>query len=139
MDILTINSRLWRCLRMSRISTDEIAVVIMQELHNYTDETIKDIKKATRRVARWAKAEVREKSPKKTGEYSKGWSFRTKVKDDYIGITIHQKKKPTLTYLLEHGHLLSDHKRKIRAIPHIEKVQERTTERLDNEIFKIFE
>lgn len=124
---------------MSRISSNEIAVIIMQELHNYTDDVKKDIKNATRKVAKWAKAEVKEKSPRKTGEYSKGWSFRTVVKDDYIGITIHQKKKPHLTHLLEYGHLTSKRTKRTTAIPHIEKVQEKATMDLDNAIFNLFE
>lgn len=123
---------------MSKISTNEIAAVIIQELYNYTDDLKKDIKRKTREVAKWAKKEVAEKSPVKTTEYSKNWGMRTKVGDNYISIRVRQRKKPQLTHLLEYGHLTRNHKDKAKAIPHIEKVQQQATAELDNEIFKLF-
>lgn len=112
------------------ISADKLAAEIMRQMREYTEEA----KKVTRKVALKASWEavnlLKEASPKSEGggEYAENWS-RTKDKYD---ITVYNKG-PTyrIAHLLEKGHQLRRGGRKVgkvRAYPHIEKVEKECVE-----------
>ena len=90
------------------------------------DIKIKDIAKKAIKM-------LEEKSPKKTGEYSKSW----KIKQDK-GKTIIFNKKGSLTHLLEHGHAKRGGGR-ARAFVHIKPVEDYVISEVTKEIKNILE
>lgn len=69
--------------------------------------------------------EIRNNSPKKRSKYSKGWTsvYDTGKKE----VTVYNESAPTLTHLLENGHLTKSFKNKtrIKPQPHIRPAMEK--------------
>jgi len=84
-------------------------------------------------IAKKAVKMLQEKSPKKTGEYSKSW----KIKQDK-GKTIIFNKQGSLTHLLEHGHAKRGGGR-VREFVHIKPVEDYVIKEVTDEIKKILE
>lgn len=92
----------------------DLANEIAQALSDYTSEVEEGIEKAKVEVAKETVGRLKQTSPKKTGQYRKGW--RTKK----VGTAqvIHNKTHYRLTHLLEKGHAKRGGGR-VAAIPHI--------------------
>lgn len=116
----------------------EMYALIEKQFKTYTDSVKADIKRVARRISLNALHEVGKKSPKYTGDYSKGWSRKTIETDDGIYIKIRQTKKPTLTHLLEKGHK-SRNGGNVKGREHIEPVEISANNELANHINKIIE
>ena len=76
--------------------SNEIAKV----LREYSEEIEEGMEKAKEDVAKDTVKNLKKTSPKKTGDYRKGWS-KKKVGN---AIVIHNKTNYQLTHLLENGH-----------------------------------
>lgn len=122
---------------MKKVSIDNLASAISQELRSYNQNVTDGIKKSVREVAEETREEISDKSPKRTGKYKKGW----RVKDVFeaandIRLAVHNKTSYQLTHLLENGHASSNGtKRKfgrVKAYPHIAKAEENAAEKLMN-------
>ena len=76
---------------------NEILSEITENIENQIDAALATIPKK-------AAADLRNSSPRNTGEYAKGWrvSRSRKVKC----ATVVNSKKPTLTHLIENGHAI---------------------------------
>ena len=80
---------------------------------------------------------ISEKSPERTGEYKKGWQ------SDYDTITgfavVHNIAKPTLTHLLENGHLTRSKRKKkrVKPQPHIRPSYETMARKYIDEMKKV--
>ncbi|PGW89973.1 HK97 gp10 family phage protein [Bacillus cereus] len=81
-------------------SINDFANEITRELQRYANVVEEDIKDAQEKVADDLVNELKQKSPKKTGKYSKGW----RKKKEGSAIIVHNALKPQLTHLLEKGH-----------------------------------
>ena len=80
----------------------------MQDLLKGIDNEVKEVyKKSAEAVARDTVQELRNTSPKKTGDYAKGWS-KKKNKDGEI--VVYNKTDWQLTHLLENGHVIKNKK-----------------------------
>ncbi|EJR67526.1 HK97 gp10 family phage protein [Bacillus toyonensis] len=79
---------------------DDLSNEIARELQRYTNVIEEDMESAKEVVAKNLVDELRQKSPKKTGKYSKGW----RKKKDGNAVIVHNALKPQLTHLLEKGH-----------------------------------
>lgn len=108
------------------ISVDKLAMEIMRQMEEYTEEVKETTQKVAMNVSGKAAKELRANSPKSKdgGTYAKNWTRTT----DKYGITVYNKS-PTyrLSHLLEKGHQLRRGGRKIgevRAYPHIEEVEQ---------------
>ncbi len=102
-----------------KINVEEIQVEIAKVLEEYTEDVEREIKKEIDRTARAVRDEIESKAPRKTGVYAKGFKIK---KDDIRSKTvriIYNATKPSLTHLLEKGHLKRGGKGRVRAIPHI--------------------
>lgn len=72
----------------------------MKELNTFSREVSEGLEKAKSKIAREGAKELRNTSPKKTGEYAEGWTTAKKGS----AIVICNQNKPSLTHLIEKGH-----------------------------------
>ena len=122
---------------MANISIDQLANEIAKGLKEYSQDVIEGIDEASERIAKSAVKELKVKSPKKTGEYAKGWAKKTEKKfGETNTIIIYNKTKPGLTHLLEHGHAKRGGGR-TKAKPHIRPVEEMVIEEFTTEVEKV--
>lgn len=88
-----------------RASIEEFAPTLLNELKTYTDDVCEKITKGEKRIASRALRMVRERSPKRTGTYSKAWG-KDFISNHKGAWTVIKQKGGSyrLTQLLEGGH-----------------------------------
>ncbi len=90
----------------------------------------------SKKAAQQAAKELRAEGPKRSGVYAKGWGYSSeKVGLSSREFTVHNKKKPSLTHLLEFGHANRGGGR-TPGRAHIGPVYEKTGEQLEKNIKK---
>ena len=117
------------------IKVDDLAGEIVLAVRTYTEEVGAAIEEAVKETAQAMAADLRETSPKNTGEYAKGWTARKEGPGRYV---VYNKKKPQLTHLLEHGHAKRGGGR-VEGRPHIKPAEERHAPQLERKIVQILE
>ena len=89
-----------------RTGLDGLADAIGDILAEYSDEIARGTKECVQKAARAGVKALKETSPRRPngGGYAKGWT--AEVKEGRLGAkaTLHNKTKPGLVHLLEHGH-----------------------------------
>lgn len=120
---------------MAVIKVDELAGEIVLALQAYTEDVSEAIDQAARDTAKAMAKDLRETSPKDTGEYAKGWTHRKEAPGSY---RVYNKKKPQLTHLLEHGHAKAGGGR-VEGIPHIKPAQDRYVPEFEKKVQQILE
>ena len=108
------------------MSDIDIGAAIMKELQNYSNDVVEKVNTSSKEYANKLKKELQENSPKKTGDYKKGW----KVKQVYNSHTlsqyvVHNATDYQLTHLLEFGHAIKGGTRRAKPIPHIAPAEEK--------------
>lgn len=108
------------------MSDIDIGAAIMKELQNYSNDVVEKVNTSSKEYANKLKKELQENSPKKTGDYKKGW----KVKQVYNSHTlsqyvVHNATDYQLTHLLEFGHAIKGGTRRVKPIPHIGPAEEK--------------
>lgn len=104
----------------------------------------KEVKLVTKRHARQCRENIKNDSPINTtydgktehGVYKNGWRVSTEESTFGIECVVHQYRRPSLTWLLENGHMLKDGSR-TKAQPHINKNAEEELESWYNELCEI--
>lgn len=128
---------------MSKISIDSLAEEVIKALNEYKDIAEGDFEEVAKSVAKEGAKKLKASSPRgsgkgRKGHYANGWGVTYERKGNgKFRFTVHNKKKPGLAHLLEHGHQLRQGG-KAKAIVHIKPVEEwcneefekRTEERL---------
>ena len=128
---------------MSKISIDSLAGEVIKALNEYKDVAKEDFEEVAKSVAKEGAKKLKAASPRgsgkgRKGHYANGWGVTYERKGNgKFRFTVHNKKKPGLAHLLEHGHQLRQGGR-AKAIVHIKPVEEwcneefekRTEERL---------
>ena len=111
------------------VSIDELAATIADMVQETIDEDERILHERVQEAAKVTKGQLKSSSPKNTGKYAAGWV--TTADDDDIGhmaVTVHNRKKPGLTHLLEKGHAKFIHGvptgGRVAAHPHIEPAYE---------------
>jgi hypothetical protein len=117
------------------IKVDELAGEIVLALRAYTEDVSEAIDQAARDTAKAMAKDLRETSPKDTGEYAKGWTHRKEAPGSY---RVYNKKKPQLTHLLEHGHAKAGGGR-VEGIPHIKPAEDRYVPEFEKKVQQILE
>ncbi len=117
------------------VKVDGLAGKIILAMRTYTEEVGAAIEEAVKETAQALVADLRETSPKDTGEYAKGWTARKEGPGRYV---VHNKEKYRLTHLLEHGHAKSGGGR-VEGRPHIKPAEERHIPQLERKIVRILE
>lgn len=105
---------------MSINLADEIA----KALSEYTDDVTEKLDDAKDEISKEAVAELKTTSPKKTGDYAKGWA-RKKTAHGYV---VYNRTDYQLTHLLENGHAKRNGGR-VRAYPHIAPVEQKVIDK----------
>ena len=115
------------------ISFEEQIKAITEEIRDQVEENIES---GLNKVKKKGAADLRAKSPKKYGEYAKGWSGQSTGKR---GIVIYNKTAPGLTHLLENGHVGKNQHGKwgrVAPVKHIEPVEKELIEVFEEELQK---
>ena len=98
---------------------NDLSKEITQALREYTTEVEEGLEEAKVEVAKETVKRLKQKSPKKTGDYRKGWA-RKKVGTAQV---VHNRTDYQLTHLLEYGHAKRGGGR-VAGIPHIGPAEE---------------
>ena len=118
--------------------TSSITVQMDKILDSYSREVQEATNKAIDSVAKEAASKLRDTSPRKTGDYAKGWKVKKeRGKDGLQTVTVHNKTNYQLTHLLENGHVVRNKKGtygRTRPIKHIAPVEEWAVDELPREI-----
>lgn len=96
-----------------------VGAVANQYNLTYSD-ALKDIDKITRKTAKEMSEAIRQASPKKSGDYSRGWTVSGKREDDgTLSMTVYNKSRYYLTHLLEYDHFAGTDQHIVRGHEHI--------------------
>lgn len=101
-------------------SPNDLAAEISRVLQGYVAGISEQIETDKKEVATELKNYLTENSPKKTGDYRKGWRIKKQGKK----FIVHNKTDYQLTHLLEHGHAKRGGGR-VEARVHIAPAEER--------------
>lgn len=111
----------------------DITIEIEKAIKDYTADVEKGISSVIEKDVAAAVQELKANSPKRSGEYAKGWASQKEGRIGEIKMTIYNKDRPQLTHLLEFGHAKRNGGR-VAAIPHIKSVEQRLNEQIVNDI-----
>lgn len=104
---------------MGKIRIDQLMDTLGSELSSYGAETAETVKTIVKSAAQDCKKDIQNRSPKRTGDYRKGW--RTQIVYDGPGgirVRVFNGTNGQLTHLLENGHAKIDGGR-VSGTPHI--------------------
>lgn len=124
---------------MSKIDIDKLALEVITELQEYGKVTIDAVTEAVKETAKMTAVELRDTSPKLTGDYANSWSYKRdeKLKGKYRYDMVVYEKKPEyrLTHLLEKGY---QHRYggRVPGQPHIKNAEKHAQENLEERIRK---
>jgi len=116
-----------------RVEIADLADAIARELETYRQDVTDGVKTSVRQAAKETAKEIKANAGADfdgTGEYAKGWTATVKFENsEDIRVSIHNKKKPQLTHLLEHGHAKVNGGR-VEGHPHIAPAEQRAEKKL---------
>ena len=117
------------------ISIDDLADTLAEELAGYSQEVTDDLKREVKQVAKEMVAELKSTSPRgDSGDYAAGWASTTESESRHmIQVRVYNRKKPTLTHLLENGHAKVNGGR-VEGKPHIRPAEQAAEKRLENKV-----
>ena len=115
----------------SEINLEEDIKRILDEYALQVSTATKDAVKA---VAQESVKKLKNTSPKKSGKYAKGWTYRIEAGAVDVSATVYGGKKTyPLAHLLENGHLMRNGKRGGQRV-HIKPVEEWAIAELERKI-----
>lgn len=116
------------------ISIDDLADTLAEELAGYSQEVTDDLKREVKQVAKEMVAELKATSPRDSGDYASGWTSTTESEGrNTVQVRVHNRKKPTLTHLLENGHAKVNGGR-VEGKAHIGPAEQAAEKRLENKV-----
>lgn len=119
---------------MAGIKVSELAQVVAQELADYSQDVTDGIKEEVKQVAKDVVTELKQTSPRNSGDYAKGWKSRVEYESpEDIRVRVYNSKKPQLTHLLENGHAKQNGGR-VNGIPHIGPAEQRAEDSLEGKV-----
>lgn len=119
---------------MAGIKVSDLAQAVAQELADYSQDLTDGVKKEVKQVAKDVVTELKQTSPRNSGDYAKGWKSRVEYESpEDIRVRVYNSKKPQLTHLLENGHAKQNGGR-VNGIPHIGPAEQRAEDSLEGKV-----
>ena len=117
-----------------RVSVDQMADVIMEELNKFSETGIYEVKKAVKHGGKIVKDDINDSAPVRTGRYAKSWTYKVTAEDSAsIEVTVYSPSRYMLAHLLENGHAKRGGGR-VCAIPHIASAEAHAKEEIEREL-----
>lgn len=119
------------------INGGDLQIVVNSILNAYSDDIKETITKSAIDVAEEGRDKLRSSSPKRTGDYRRGWRIKKKIGNSFVHCTIHNATNYQLTHLLEKEHKARDGsimKPKVHIQPVEEFVQKEYADRIEKAI-----
>lgn len=104
---------------MSRSVQFTVGAALADILDEYGHALDEAVREEVRDVAKEAVQQLRNTSPKRTGAYAKGWTYRQEKDGSAV---VYNKDRANLTHLLEYGHAKPGGR--VNGITHIAPVEE---------------
>ena len=116
---------------MKKVAFGEIEIELGKILDQYANDVKGAVAAAVKKTGNLARNKLKETSPKRTGEYAKGWTASEYQVDQFgASIKVHNKTRYMLTHLLEKGHANRNGGRTPARV-HIAPVEEETSRNLE--------
>lgn len=113
-----------------KISVEDLARAVADELGAYDQEVTDGIKQAVKEAADECRDEIKRNSPKRTGKYRRGWKDKVLYESpNDIRVTVYNRTSYQLTHLLENGHAKRDGGR-VEGKPHIAPAEKNAEDKL---------
>lgn len=126
-----------------RTGLDGLADAIEEILSEYSDEIARGTKECVQKAARAGVKALKETSPRRSGEYAKGWTSKVEEKRTGATATIYNAGKPGLPHLLEHSHPMRNGTGRTfgmsEPIVHIEPVETQINEAFERDIVEVIQ
>lgn len=124
----------------NKISISDLNDSILKVLSEYKENIDEEVKETANKIAKEAKEDLMNDSPRSKKErsqkYYKGWAIKKKInKNGKYVLAIWNKTNYRLTHLLEFGHNVKNGG-KVKAVPHIRKVEEKMSKEFGEELKK---
>lgn len=117
-----------------KIPLQELEIEIVKKLEAYSDEVTEGLKKAVKDVAKETVRTLKTTSPRDTGEYARGWTYKVEFESsDDIRVRISNRTKPQITQLLENGHAKVNGGR-VDGKPHIRPAEQAAADKLEGAV-----
>ena len=120
-----------------KVPADRLSAEIKSILAEYGGEVADSmgdaVKKVTRAGAKALRAESKQKFPKGSGAYAKGWTSSVDTKKRSAQGVIYNKDLPGLPHLLEHGHANRGGGRTAGRV-HIKTIEDEVVKDFDKEV-----
>lgn len=117
-----------------KIPLQELEIAIERELAQYSEDVAEGLKREIKAVAKETVTELKSTSPRDTGEYARGWTYKVESENAQdIRVRIRNRTKPQLTHLLEYGHAKTNGGR-VQGKPHIRPAEQRAEKKLDGAV-----
>lgn len=120
---------------------NEITREMNKLMKEYEDQVEKLSEQEFEAVAKNTMQELKNTSPKKTGDYARGWAVKKEQGVGKMNFIVYNRTDYQLTHLLENGHVIRNKKGtygRTNAIPHIapaaEKAEQDLIERLESKL-----
>ena len=116
------------------VKPEGLEKAIKDYLENYTEDIQEDVEITANEIGKEAREELRQTSPRRTGDYAKGWAVsKDRKKRNLYLVKVWNKTNYQLTHLLEFGHAKRNGGR-TTAIPHIRPVEEKYKTQFEKEL-----
>lgn len=106
---------------------------VVDILNEYSEDIQEGITEEAQLVAKKGVAELKNTSPKRTGDYRKGWRVKTDKGKGYVSSIIHNATNYQLTHLLEKPHALRNG-RLSRPQVHIAPVEQKCVKEYESNV-----
>ena len=116
------------------VTVDKLGDAIVEALEEYAGQVTDVVKQAVDEVTDECLQEIRQNSPKDTGDYQKGWRKKKAFENAaQLRNVVHNATDYQLTHQLEKGHAKAGGGRG-EGIPHIAPAEERAKKSLEEKI-----